>query len=52
MYFAKKEKEWKCNGADLDDLYFNDGIAVIETGEKTMAIIKSDGEITEFEKVR
>lgn len=50
MYFAKKEKEWKCNGADLDDLYFNDGIAVIETGEKTMAIIKSDGEITEFEK--
>ena len=52
VYFAKKEKEWKCNGADLDDLYFNDGIAVIETGEKTMAIIKSDGEITEFEKVR
>ena len=50
VYFAKKEKEWKCNGADLDDLYFNDGIAVIETGEKTMAIIKSDGEITEFEK--
>ena len=46
VYFAKKEKEWECSGADLDDLYFNDGIAVIETGEKAMAIIKSDGEIT------
>ena len=49
VYFAKKEKEWKCNGADLDDLYFNDGIAVIETGEKTMAIVTPDGEVNEFE---
>lgn len=30
-------------------MYFNDGIAVIETGEKTMAIVTPDGEVNEFE---
>lgn len=49
VYFAKTGKEWKCNDADLNDLYFNNGISVIKTGEKTMAIVTPDGEVNEFE---
>lgn len=50
VYFAKTGKEWKCNGADFDYLEFNNGIAVIKTDDRTMAVITSDGEITEFDE--